>query len=178
MTGSFPGISLRQVKKARKHALERGRGEPLTRNEIFRCSLNMEKVRDFMEFFSRSTFLQYVAFGTKTLKLSSGERIPIPSVVRTMTASKVIYLYHEECREHDAEPLKERACFRLQEVCSVSKQKALQGLDNTSTAGEEAFKTIASVVENLVRHPSIFKRWKELSQKRIQESCRTCRALC
>ena len=60
----------------------------------------------------------------------------------------------------------------------MSKQKPLQGLDNTSTAGEEAFKTIASVVENLVRHPSIFKRWKELSQKRIQESCRTSRALC
>ena len=49
----------------------------------------MEKVRDFIEFFSRSTFLQDVAFGTKTLKLSLGERIPIPSVVRTMTASKI-----------------------------------------------------------------------------------------
>ena len=45
------GISLRQVKNARKHALEQGRGEPKTRNEIFRCRLNMEKVRDFIEFF-------------------------------------------------------------------------------------------------------------------------------
>ena len=121
----LPGISLRQVKNARKHALEQGRGEPKTRNEIFRCRLNMEKVRDFIEFCSRSTFLQDVAFGTKTLKLSSGERIPIPSVVRTMTASKIIYLYHEECREHDVEPLKERTCFRLLEVCSASKQKSL-----------------------------------------------------
>lgn len=148
----LPGISLRQVKNARKHALEQGRGEPKTRNEIFRCRLNMEKVRDFIEFFSRSTFLQDVAFGTKTLKLSSGERIPIPSVVRTMTASKIIYLYHEECREHDVEPLKERTCFRLLEVCSASKQKSLQGLDNTSTTGEEAFETIASLVENLGQH--------------------------
>ena len=67
-----------------------------------------------MEFFSRSTFFQDVAFGTKTLKLSSGERIPIPSVVRTMTESKIIYLYHEECREHCVEPLKEHTCFCLQ----------------------------------------------------------------
>ena len=148
----LPGISLRQVKNARKHALEQGRGEPKTRNKIFRCRLNMEKVRDFIEFFSRSTFLQDVAFGTKTLKLSSGERIPIPSVVRTMTASKIIYLYHEECREHDVEPLKERTCFRLLEVCSASKQKSLQGLDNTSTTGEEAFETIASLAENLGQH--------------------------
>ena len=112
----------------------------------------MEKVRDFIEFSSRSTFLQDVAFGIKTLKLSSGERIPIPSVIRTMTASKIIYLYHEECREHGVEPLKERTCFRLLEVCSVSKQKSLHGLDNTSTTGEEALETIASIVENLGGH--------------------------
>ena len=140
----LPGISLRQVKNARKHASEHGCGEPKTRNEIFRCRLNMEKVRDFIKFFSRSTFLQDIAFGTKTLKLSSGERIPIPSVVHTMTASKIIYLYHE--------PLKEHTCFHLLEVCGVSKQKSLQGFDNTPTTGEEAFKTIASIVENLGRH--------------------------
>ena len=108
----------------------------------------MEKVRDLIEF-SRSTFLQEVAFGTKTLKLSSGERMPIPSVVRAMTGSKIIYLYHEDCREHGVEPLKERACFRLLEVCSASKQKSLQVLDNTSTTGEEAFETIASIVQNI-----------------------------
>ena len=83
----IPGISLRQVKNARKHASEHGRREPKTRSEIFRCRLNMEKVRDFIKFFSRSRVRQDVAFGTKTLKLSSGERIPIPSVVRTMNAS-------------------------------------------------------------------------------------------
>ena len=112
----------------------------------------MEKVRDLIEFFSRSTSLQDEAFGTKTLKLSSGEKIPIPSVVRAMTAPKIIYLCHEECREHGEEPLKERTCFRLLEVCSASKQKSLQGLDNTSTTDEEAFETIASIVENLGRH--------------------------
>ena len=76
----------------------------------------MEKVRDFIELFSRSTFLQDIAFGTKTLKLSSSDRIPIPSVVRTMNASKIIFLYHEECREHGMEPLKECTCFRLLDV--------------------------------------------------------------
>lgn len=69
-----------------------------------------------------------------------------------MTASKIIYLYHEECYEHGVEPLKERTCFRLLEVCSASKQKFLQGLDNMSKTGEEAFETIVSIVENLGRH--------------------------
>lgn len=109
----LPGISLRKRKNAKKHALEHGYGETKTRTGIFRCRLNMEKVRDFIEFISRSTLLQDVAFGTKNLKLSSGERIPIPAVVRTMAASKMIYLYQEECRNLRVEPLKERTCFRL-----------------------------------------------------------------
>ena len=71
--------------------------------------------------------------------------MPIPSLVRAMTGSKIIYLYHEECREHGVE----RTCFRLLEICSASKQKSLQVLDNTSTTGEEAFETIASIVENI-----------------------------
>ena len=77
------------------------------------------------------------------------QRIPIPSVVRTMTASKIIYLYHEECREHCVEPLKEHTCFCLLEVSSTSKQKSLQGLDSTSTTGEEAYEVTASIVENV-----------------------------
>ena len=148
----LPGISLRQIKNARKHASEKGPGEPKIKAEIVRCRLNMDKVREFVEFVSRSTFLQDVAFGTKTLKLSSGEKISIPAVVRTMTVSKIVYLYQEACRSLDVEPLKERTCFRLLEVCSASKQKSLHGLDNISTAGEEAYETIASIVETLGQH--------------------------
>ena len=145
----LPGISLGQVKNVRKHASEQGCGELKTKNEVFQCGLNMEKVRDLIKFFCRSTLLQDVAFGTKTLKLSSGDRILIPSVVHTMTAKKIIYLYHEECCEDGVKPLREHTCFRLLEVCSTSKQKSLQGLDNMSTTGEEAFETIASIVGNL-----------------------------
>ena len=87
-----------------------------------------------------------------------------------MTASKIIYLYHEECHEHCVEPLKEHTCFRLLEVWSTSKQKSLQGLDSTSTTW--CWCNIDP------RHPSVIMGWKELSQKCIQESCRTGRALC
>lgn len=43
----------------------------------------------------------------------------------------------------------ERTCFRIMEVCSASKKKSLQGLDNTSTAGIEAFETLETLVETL-----------------------------
>ena len=98
-------ISLRQIKNARKHAQEHGPGEPIVKEQNFRCRLDMEKVKEFVYFISRSTFLQDVAFGTKTLKLSSGESLPIPALVRAMTTT-----------------LKERNCFRIMEVCRASKQ--------------------------------------------------------
>ena len=42
----LPGISLGQVKNARKHTSEQGRGELKPKNEVFRYRLNKEKVRD------------------------------------------------------------------------------------------------------------------------------------
>ena len=112
----------------------------------------MKKVKDFVDFISRSTFLQDVAFGTKTLKLNSGESIPIPALIRTMTTTKIVYLYQEKCRRENMEPLNERTCFRIMEMCSASKQKSLQGLDDTSTSGAEAFETLETIVENLARN--------------------------
>ena len=96
--GLLPGISLRQIKNARKHAEDQGPGEPVLKGQIFRCRLDMKKVKDCVDFISRSTFLQDVAFGTKTLKLHSVEFIPIPALVRTMTAATTVYLYQEECK--------------------------------------------------------------------------------
>lgn len=37
-------------------------------------------------------------------------------------------------------------------MCSASKQKSLQGLDNTSTAGAEAFETLETLVDNLAKN--------------------------
>lgn len=56
-----------------------------------------------------------------------------------MTTTKIIHLYQQECKQEGKEPMNERTCFRIVQVCSASKQKSLQGLANTSTAGIEAF---------------------------------------
>ena len=82
----------------------------------------------------------------------SGESIPIPAVVRTMTTTKIVHLYQEGCKNEGKVPLKERTCFRIMDVCIASKQKSLQGLDNTSTAGVEAFQTLETLVDNLARN--------------------------
>ena len=110
----------------------------------------MKKVKDFIDCISRSTSLQDVAFRTKTLKLHSGEFIPIPGLVRTMTGAKIVYLCQEECKRENKDPLKERTCFRIIEVRSAS-QQSLQGHDNTSTPAAKAFETLQTLVDNIAR---------------------------
>ena len=149
----IPGISVGQIKNARKHAEEQGPGEPKT--EIFRCRLDMKKVNEFIDFISRSTFLQDVALRKN------------PAFVRTMTASKIVYLYQEECKQEGKLPLIERTCFRILEVCAASKQKSLQGLDNTSTEGVKAFESLESLVDNLTKHGAEAAWAQETVQKLI-----------
>ena len=43
--------------------------------------------------------------GRKVLKLSDGETIEIPNVVRTVVASRLIHLYQSYCAESGFEPI-------------------------------------------------------------------------
>ena len=43
--------------------------------------------------------MQDVAYGTNTLKLSNGEKMEIPNVVKTVTASRIVDLYQQCCQE-------------------------------------------------------------------------------
>ena len=53
----------------------------------------------FLDFISRPNFVQDVAYGTKTLKLSNVERMEIPNVVRTVIVSRIVDLYQQYCQE-------------------------------------------------------------------------------
>ena len=142
-----------------------GAGGTKVPEKLLRCRLDMDRVREVILFISRSTFLQDVAFGTNKLKLNSGVTLPIPAVVRTMTTTKIIHLYQQECKQVGKEPLNDRTCFRIMQVCSASKQKSLQGLNNTSTAGIEAFEKLETLVETLATNGAGATRGRETAQR-------------
>ena len=96
----------------------------------------------FIEYISRPEFVQDVVFGTKTLKLDSGEKIIIPAVIRTVISSRIIRQYLDYCKEQEFEPTSQHSLYQMIEVCLASMQKSLQGLDNTTAEGTEAFDQI------------------------------------
>ena len=103
----------------------------------------------FVEYLSRPEFVQDVAFGTKTFKLDSGEKIIITAVIRTVIRSRIISQYLEHCKVQEFEPASERSLYCMIEVCSASTQKSLHGLDNTSAEGAEAFDQALSILDDL-----------------------------
>ena len=73
LQGMIPFLSTWRIDQARDHATKTGRGQPVEERQIFRTRIDSTKVNHFLDFTSRPELLQDVAFGTKTLRLDSGE---------------------------------------------------------------------------------------------------------
>lgn len=99
MHSSFEKLSERQIKKARAYAKTFGPGTSVETTKKHRIYLNKAKVDHFIEFSNRPYFYQDVSYGTRVLKLESGERITMPNVIRTVTKSTLISEYQKHCRE-------------------------------------------------------------------------------
>lgn len=145
----LPGITKWQIDQARLHAAINGRGLPSISRPIHRTRLDPVKTEHFLDFISRPSLLQDVAYGTRKLKLDSGEQISIPNAIRTVIPSRIVKQYLAFCNESGFKPVGERTLFRILEVCEASQQKSLQGLDYVSTEGSEAFDTLEEAVETL-----------------------------
>ena len=110
-------------------------------------------------------------FGTKALKLDSGERTIIPAVIRTMIRSRIISQYVSYCKDHEFQPASERSLFRMLEICFASMQKSLHGLDNITADGTEAFNSLLSMIETLVEN-SGEEHWGQIIKQAMKEAKR------
>ena len=145
----IPGISKREIDDARRHADLRGPGKPSNAPEIVRVRLNATKTDHFLGFISSAFLLKDVSYGTKSLKLDSGEKLLIPAAIRTLISSRIIKQYQSYCESIAFEPYCERTLFRVLEACYASKQVSLQGLDYITTEGAEVFDQLKSIVNVL-----------------------------
>ena len=142
-------LSTRQIHRARCHVRSLGPGSVPEQKIHYRVRIDMSKVDHFIEFINRPYFYQDVSFGTKLLKLDSGEIIEMPNVVRTVTRSTMISQYIQFCQEEKSEPLSRSTLFKILEVREASQRKSLQGLDNTAADGSAVFQTVEKIVDDL-----------------------------
>ena len=128
----LPHVNAYKFHQAR---LRFGFGQSATQKTHYRVRMSLTKVDHFITFISSPHLIQDVAYGTRTLRLSSGEKLLVPNVVRTMISSRLIKQYEEYCREVEFEPVSSRELFRILQLYPAQQRKSLQGLDNTIAEG-------------------------------------------
>lgn len=133
----IPGLTKWRIDEARKHAFRTSPGHIIEPPFLQRCRLDPVKVDHFLDFISSPSFLQDVAYGTKTLRLSDGETIEIPNVVRTVVASRLIHLYQSYCSESGFEPMGRSTLLIILKVmrtsiCLVSPPEHVYVVDSVS----------------------------------------------
>ena len=167
----IPGLSKWRIDQAREHATKSGRWQLVIEKPIFRTRIDAEKVDHFLDFVSRPEFLQDVAFGTRTMKLDSCDRLPIPAIVRTLVPTRIIEQYTAYCKQQQFQPAEERSLYRMLDVCSASMQKSLQGLDNVTAEETEAIDSLIGIVQTLAEHGAD-NSWKMIEEKKLKEAKR------
>jgi len=72
----------------------------------------MAKVDHFIDFVNRPYFYQYVAYGTRVIKLELGEKLAMLNIVHTITQTIMINQYLQYCDERFS-PLSTRLFIRF-----------------------------------------------------------------
>ena len=107
------------------------------------------EVDHFIDFVNRPYFYQDVAYGTRVIKLETGEKLTMPNVVRTVTRTTMINQYLQYFDEEMFSPLSTRTLYKILEVREASQRRSLQGLDNIATDGAAGFETLEKIVDEL-----------------------------
>ena len=110
------GLSECRIDEARKHAFQSKPGQPIDPPKITRRRLDAVKVDHFLDFLSSLSFLQDVAYGTRTLKLESGQSLEIQNMVCTVISSHLVRMYLNFCVESNFEPLRRSTLFNIIKV--------------------------------------------------------------
>ena len=97
MMEMFPGTSRHQFDRGKKHASMGLSGVPIEPGKYFCVKVTDEQINHFMDFIQFSGLFQDVASGTRTVKLSSNRKIPMPNVIRIVHKAGVIRLFEGAC---------------------------------------------------------------------------------
>ena len=89
----IPTITTYRYNIARRHRLLHGRGAPISVNINNRLRVHHSKFEHFISFITSPHIIQDVPFGEKIIKLSTGEEITTPYVIRTMIPERIVQQY-------------------------------------------------------------------------------------
>ena len=82
--------------------------------------MDLGQLDHFLSFITSPHLVQDLPFGQKHLKLSSGDLIEVPNVIRLMIPQRVVQQYKQYCMETNFKPFSESTMRRVLSECSAS----------------------------------------------------------
>ena len=165
----YAKVTMWQIRKARLHAQQNGPGNIIEKQKYSRIRVDTTKLDHFLAFANRPYFYQDVAYGTRKLKLDSGQTLTMPNIIRNVTRSTLIQQYFIHCEEEGVEPLSRATLFRVLEVREASERKSLQGIDNIAAEGSNAFEKLRKIVIEM-EVLGVTKQWIENSLRKLNNA--------
>ena len=145
----LPGLTRYRFKIARLHRILHGRGSVVSTVSSRRMYVSPKQLDHFLDFITSAHIVQDLAFGEKTLKLSTKEEIAVPNVIRTLIPERIVQQYNAFCCESGFVLMARSTLIAILNVCSASTRNSLQGLDYFTAQGAKAFEDLEDVVEEI-----------------------------
>ncbi|XP_061190254.1 uncharacterized protein LOC133198128 [Saccostrea echinata] len=143
----IPDVTRYKYDKAREHSEAFGVGEPVRPFKQSREKFDADQLDHFIDFITNGHVIKDQPLGEKTLKLTTGEIIKIPSVIRSLTPTSVIQQYIALCKEENVKPLGTSTMYKLLDDCSAMLRRSVEGLDNFVMDGCRAFQELESTLD-------------------------------
>ncbi|CAC5403286.1 unnamed protein product [Mytilus coruscus] len=123
---SIIGLTEYRYYVAQKHSILYGCAIPPSKT---RNKMDPEKLSNFLDFITSSHIIKDLPFGERHLKLSSGEVMDAPNIIRCMGPEAIIQQYQAYCEENEISLLGSSTMFKILSECSATVRKSLEGLD-------------------------------------------------
>lgn len=145
----IPGLTKYMFCGVRKHRLLSGRGAPVVSKSGPRCKIDLKELDHFLTFITSPYIIQDLPFGEKFPKLSSGEVVQTPNVIRVSVNERIINQYLQCCNETRRDPLSRSTLRGILSACRASTRKSLKGLDYFVSEGCKAFGDLHELTDKL-----------------------------
>ena len=142
----IPGLSQYRYTVANLHRLQHGIGTPVPNQPAARLRVDETQLDHFLQFITSPHIVQDLPFGEKCLRLSNGNVLEVPNVIRALIPERITSQYKQYCQEVGFIPFSQRTMLRILSACSATVRKSLQGLDYVAADGASAFDDLANLL--------------------------------
>ena len=101
----LPDISHWKYYTSKKHASEVGCGLPVQDENKTRKKVDTALLEHFIDYILLSDIVKDLPYGMKTMRLSTGEIVEIPNMIRSLASSSLITQYLQFCDAEEVQHL-------------------------------------------------------------------------